>query len=79
MLSNAAKSMCSFPDAPFDVTVPFQPNRSLRSFSTRLNFPFFIGTWNPSKLNSTLITLPVAGQRETWLMKNGSNFGPLAV
>src|SRR5215469_16335631 len=78
-LSNAAKSMCSFPEAPVDVTVPLQPNRSPRSFSTRLNFPFFIGIWKPSKLNSTLIELPVAGQRETWLMKNGSNFGPLEV
>src|ERR1022692_575596 len=78
-LSNAARSMASFPDALLDVIVPLQRNRSLRSFSARLNFPFLIGIRKPWKLNSVVITSPVTGHRAIWLMKIGSNIGPLAV
>ena len=63
----------------WSVTVPLQLNRSEMSFSDRLNFPFLMGIWNPTKLNPTVIVLPVAGQRSTMVVKNGSNFGPLAV
>jgi hypothetical protein len=78
-LSNAARSKDSVPDAFVDVTVPLQLNRSEMSFSTKLNFPFLIGIWNPEKLNPIVITSPVTGQRSIMVVKNGSNFGPPAV
>jgi hypothetical protein len=43
--------------------VPFQLNRSEMSFRLKLNFPFLMGIWNPTKLNEMVNVSPVTGQR----------------